>query len=52
MKEKIESGAAVLGKTLSGRIVEGTLGYENSNPIITDKDGNKWLVYRQSVTRQ
>ena len=52
-KERIEEGAKVLGKVVvSGRIVEGTLTYENGfNPVITDKDGTRWLVIRQSVMR-
>ena len=52
MKEKIESGAVVLGTTLSGRTIKGILSYENFNPIITDEDGQKWLVIRQSVVRE
>lgn len=51
-KKKIESGAAVIGKTLSGRTIKGLLSYENFNPIITDKNGQKWLVLRQSVMRE
>ena len=48
---EIETGTKVYGKTLSGRTVKGTVSYVNFNPIVTDKDGNKWLVDRKSLSR-
>lgn len=48
--EKIKEGALVVGRVIiTAKRVEGVLSYENYNPIITDKDGVKWLVERTSV---
>lgn len=48
--EKIKEGALVKGRVIiTENLVEGVLNYENFNPIITDKDGAKWLVERNSV---